>query len=53
MCSTQVKGGIDALLKSIHEFEKTVKASGEGKSKREVQAVEWMWKLIEEDLMMR
>jgi len=52
-CSTITPGGLDKLLAAIDEFEQSIRESGVFTSKRESQAVDWMWKLIEEDLVLR
>ena len=37
----------------MHLFTHTIQESRGLQSKRETQAVDWMWRLIEEDLVMR
>merc|ERR1712130_896529 len=51
--SSVTAGGLESLLDTLEAFEKAARASGGLVRKREGQAVRWMWKMIEEELVDR
>jgi LAO/AO transport system kinase len=49
-CSAKEKLGIDAIWQTVLAHKKAFEASGEFSAKRQQQALDWMWSLIEEGL---
>ena len=49
-CSAKENLGIDAIWQTVQAHKKALEASGEFFAKRQRQALDWMWALIEEGL---
>jgi LAO/AO transport system kinase len=52
-CSAQEMIGIDVIWEAVLDHEKKLRNTGELEDKRQKQALDWMWALVEEGLMLR
>ena len=52
-CSSLAMTGIDVIWEAVLDHEKKLKNTGELEEKRQKQALDWMWALVEEGLMLR
>jgi len=50
LCSALHDQGVDAAWQAVCDFQRTMKASGEFARKRQLQATDWMWNLLMNDL---
>jgi LAO/AO transport system kinase len=50
LCSALHEEGIDAVRETVESFRTTMQESGEFDEKRRLQAVDWMWTLLMDDL---
>jgi LAO/AO transport system kinase len=52
-CSALAMTGIDVIWEAVLDHEKKLRNTGELEEKRQKQALDWLWALVEEGLMLR
>jgi len=52
-CSSLERTGIDIIWEAVLDHEKKLRNTGELEAKRQKQALDWMWALVEEGLTLR